>query len=222
MSSRLSAFLVVVITAAILPAGSRAGVIFSNSPGSGGTTSTSAAQLGEEVTGPPNTSRTVTQLLIGYTDNGIPATANLQAFLYANDGAGGAPGTLLWSSSILTNVSITSTDQLVSFAVPSIVVPDSFTFTSSTTNTTGVFYVPATGASVGTFDQAWVGSPGAFSTLTGVFETEAQVITGSVAVPEPSSVALVLAGLVATLALRRIRRSAGVPSDFPSSLAAKM
>jgi hypothetical protein len=51
----------------------------------------------------------VTELDIGVSQQGVAGTANLQAFLYANDGAGRAPGTLLWNSATMTNVSLAAT-----------------------------------------------------------------------------------------------------------------
>ena len=193
------------ITAAVLAAiwcqaGASADIIFDNfAAGGQGITTTSALELGGEATAAPGTSRVVTGLEIGYTSQGVPATADLQAFLYANDGPGGAPGTLLWQSAVMAGVNLDTTNQLVSFSVPSVTVPDTFTWASSITNVVGgvVGYVPASGALIGTFVQPWVGSPGSWSPLPPAFETEARVLTSSV--PEPST--FVLAGLLGVTGL---------------------
>ncbi len=192
MYGRIRTIFAAVVAVALLEATASAGLIFDNSaPGPRGTTVTSLPQLGGEVTAAAGTSRVVTELDLGFTSQGLAITADIQAFLYANDGADGAPGTLLWSSAVMTGVNFNSMNDLLSFSVPSIVVPDTFTFASAITNATGVLgYVPASGASTGTFDQAYVGSPGSWSPLSSAFETEARVFTLD-AVPEPSSLALV-------------------------------
>ncbi|APW64096.1 PEP-CTERM sorting domain-containing protein [Paludisphaera borealis] len=185
-----------------------ADLIFDNSSaGDQGITTTGALQIGGEVTAAPGTPRAVTELDLGFTSQGLSVTGDLQAFLYANDGAGGAPGTLLWQSAVMTGVAINSTNTLIAFSVPSVVVPDTFTFTGAITNASGnLGYVPAVGAAIGAFNQAWVGSPGAWSTLPSVFEIEARVI--SQAVPEPSSMALLSVGVFGLIAAGRRRKAA--------------
>jgi hypothetical protein len=143
----------------------------------------------------------------------LSATADLQAFIYANDGTGGAPGTLLWMSAVMTGVNVNSVNTLVAFSVPSVVVPDTFTFTAAITNASqAVGFVPASGATTGTFGQAWVGSSGSFSTLTDDFETEGRVIAMGSSVPEPATLVLLSMGLVGALGFSRIRR---VAADNP-------
>lgn len=196
LTTRLAALAAVLTLALAAPAS--ADLIFDNSAtGNRGITGAGSLQIGDEVTAAAGTSRVVTELDLGFTSQGAPATANVQAFLYANDGTNGAPGTLLWASAIMTGVNFNTTNALVAFAVPSITVPDTFTFAGVITNGTGFLgFVPATGASVGTFDTVYAGSPGSFSTLASVFEIEGRVIT-SAAVPEPSSLALCgIAGVV--------------------------
>ena len=208
MSWRFRSIAFVFVAALSCQATASADLIFDNTVGGNqGITTTSAPQIGDEVTAAAGTSRSVTELDIAYTSQGVPVTANLQAFLYANDGPGGAPGTLLWQSSVMTGVTINSTNDLIAFTVPSVVVPDTFTWTSTITNATGVLgYVPGTGATTGTFDAPWVGSPGSFSSLDPVFETQGRVVAG--AVPEPASCSLLLVGLAGAAVRKRFRRTA--------------
>jgi hypothetical protein len=193
-------------------AGASADTIFDNTvSGNQGITTTGAPQLGDEVTAAPGTGRAVTELDIGFTSQGISLTADLQAFLYANDGAGGSPGTLLWQSAVMAGVNLNTNNELIAFSVPSVVVPDTFTFTSAITNESGaVGWVPSTGTpTTGTVVNPWVGGPGpgSWSTLPSPnFLIEGQVI--ATAVPEPSSLALCGLGLAGVAALKRARRRA--------------
>ncbi len=151
--------------------------------------------LGDEVIGAPGTSRTVTELDFGFTSQGFAATASFQVFLYANDGTNGAPGTLLYQSGTITTTLKTS-NQLIAFAIPSVVVPDTFTFAAQISQVGGsiIGFVPASAATTGTFVQAYSGSgtPGT-TQAQGSPGIEGRVITSSAAVPEPS--ALILTGL---------------------------
>jgi PEP-CTERM motif len=193
--------------------GARAGVIiFDNSSGSGGgITTTSSPQLGGEVTDTSGTPRTVTELDLGFTSQGLAATVNLQAFLYANDGSGGSPGTLLWQSVVMSGVNIDSANSLIAFDVPSVVVPGTFTFAAAITNSSPIVgEVPANGATTGTFVQGWDGRPGSWQALPVQFEVEARVIgpaqLAPTPVPEPSSLALLSLGGLALAGCRRWKR----------------
>ena len=146
MSVRIGSILGAVVAGMAFQATAFGGIVFDNSVSNNqGITTASLPQLGDEVTA-AGTLRTVTELDIGVTSQGAAATADLQAFLYANDGSGGAPGTLLWQSSVHSGVSLNTVNELISFSVPSIVVPDTFTFTASITNVVSslsVGFVPA-------------------------------------------------------------------------------
>jgi hypothetical protein len=205
MSVRIRSIWAAVLAAASFQATALADVIFDNSSGAGtGITTTSFPQLGGEVTAAQGTSRTVTELDLGFTSQGLPATADLQAFLYANDVSGGSPGTLLWQSAVMSGVRINSKNVLIAFAVPSVVVPDTFTFAAAITNSSiAVGYVPASGATTGTFVTPWVGSPGSWSPLSGGFEVEARVNAASV--PEPSTIVLLGMGLAGFVVFKRFR-----------------
>jgi hypothetical protein len=207
MSIRIGSMLGAVVAVIGLHATASAGeVIFDNSvSGNQGITTTSLPQIGDEVTA-AGTLRSVTELDIGFTSQGVAATADLQAFLYANDGAGGAPGTLLWQSAVMSGVNLNTFNTLIAFSVPSIVVPDTFTFTASITNDPIIVgFVPSSGASAGTFDQAWVGQAGSFSPLPPSQAIEGRVIA-SASVPEPSTWAILGTGLAGVLVCSRVRR----------------
>ena len=138
----------------------------------------------------------VNDLEIGVNHQGVAGTANLQAFLYKNNGAGGAPGTLLRSSALMTNVALTGGNDLISFAVPNVLVPNIFTWTIQISSTQPVaaglpVFDPPT---VGGILHGWFGGPGSWTNLdgSGVDAHYMALITAS-SVPEPTS--LVTGGL---------------------------
>jgi hypothetical protein len=118
--------------------------------------------------------------------------AGTETHIYANNGAGGAPGTLLWSSGPVTNY-ISPTDAFLSVPVPNIAVPDTITVTSR--------FFDAGPVALG---RAYGGSPTAGSLITPWAEYPAGVWTQwfgpwamqIVAVPEPSSVSLMIAAAI--------------------------
>jgi hypothetical protein len=213
MLVRVRSLVGAIITAVSCQVAASADIIFDNtSPGDHGITTTAFPQLGGEVTAAPGTARAVTEVDIGYTFQTSPGTADLQAFLYANDGTAGAPGTQLWQSSVMVGVSINSKNVLIAFSVPSVTVPDTFTWASAITNPSVVIgFEPATGATTGTFVQAWVGSPGSWNTLPPVFETEARIFSSllQAAAPEPSTAVLLVVGLATVAAFKRFRHRPG-------------
>jgi hypothetical protein len=95
-------------------------------------------QVGDEVHA-AGTERLVTKLEIGIYPQGgnfpqgTPGAGNFQARLYANDGVGGQPRSLLWQSPVI-HVSYPGNVSLLSFDVPQVLVPDDFTWTLSSSN----------------------------------------------------------------------------------------
>jgi len=194
---RLSLIELLVVAGFTVPG--RADVIYDNTAHWLGGYGFTALEQGDEVYA-AGSARWVTKLTIGVSHQGEPGTADLQARLYANDGAGGIPGTPLWQSAVMANTPLSGGVQLVSFAVPDVLVPDSFTWTLQVL----AYTIPAVGLvngdppAVGSspnFD--WFGGPGHWTQLD-----YSDWIARVEAIPEPSS-ALLLLGALAVLAWRR-------------------
>jgi hypothetical protein len=160
-------------------------------------------QIGEEVT-VAGANWQVTSLSIEiYSQNGIfpagtPGFADFQASLYANNGALGAPGTLLWQSALVPD-NYPGGLSLLTFAVPDVAVPDQFTWTLYYTNDNPEIppSVPVANApTIGTYDTGWFtpSSPDWTRVATdGGDGYMAQII----AVPEPGAGILLTAGALA-------------------------
>jgi hypothetical protein len=122
--------------------------------------------VGDEVVA-AGTARRVTRLELGVYSQRHIARGDFQAWLFANDGTGGAPGTMLWQSSILDNYALTGGFDLIPFTVPSVLVPNRFTWAIQTTDyspvavATNVFGPPTIGE--GTPDYAWFGGPNSWT-----------------------------------------------------------
>ena len=139
--------------------------------------------------------------------------SGIETHIYANDGAGGAPGTLLWSSGLLAGIPVSATDTFLAIAVPNIVVPDRVTVTSRMLDAApvglGRLYVgPPT---VGSLTTSWIETtPGEWHQQ---FGPRGLRVT---AVPEPSTVLLFASGGVIFLWLTsggtKIRRHASFPA----------
>ncbi len=151
-----------VITAALVVCAAPVAVgatIYDNSTSDLGPTSFTQLQIGDEVH-PTGDERIVTQLFVGLTQQGFAGTADLQVRLYANDGKGGAPGTLLWESDLMDDVALTGQRELIAVDVPGVLVPDPFTWTVQISDTRPVavglphFDPPTVGASP---DYGWFG-----------------------------------------------------------------
>jgi hypothetical protein len=166
-------------------------------------------QIGGEVL-PAGTDRIVTLLGIGVYSQHAATTATLQAFLYANDGAGGQPGTQLWQSATMTGVPITGApNDLIAFAVPNVAVPGDFTWTLQITNGAGPFSVGLPGygpPSVGSSPVfIWSGQPGSWQKI-GSQSSPVYVLASITAVPEPTAMLLLSVGLGLVFVLVFTRR----------------
>jgi hypothetical protein len=141
------------------------------------------------------------------TQQGFAGTADLQAWLYANDGPGGQPGTMLWQSAILDDVPLTGGNDLIAFPVPLVQAPNTFTWTVQISDTSPVavglphFHPPTVGSSP---DYAWFGGPGSWTKLPGPPARDRMVRV--TAVPEPASAAVVVTPLFAAALARPFRR----------------
>jgi hypothetical protein len=150
-------------------------------------------QQGSEVNA-DGTERFVTDLFVGMSQQGVAGTADMQARLYANNGAGGKPGTLLWEGPLLKKVDLTGGIDLIDFSVPMVLVPDTFTWTVQISNPDPVavglpnFGPPTVGSSV----TNWFGDGTVWTPLSGDgFEARVEAVS---AVPEPSTALLLIAG----------------------------
>jgi hypothetical protein len=145
-----------------------------------------ALQQGDTVKS-AGTDRLVTDLQIAVTQQGTPGTSDMKARLYANDGAHGNPGTLLWSSALRTNVHLSGAVEFVDFSVPSVLVPDVFTWTIQISNTSPVAVgLPSFGpANVGTLLSNGFGTPPGWTLLSNSYG--ARISAASATVPLPTS-----------------------------------
>ncbi len=154
------------LAAALTPA--LADVIYENTATPTGSRTFTQLQIGDEVQA-EGTARIVTELHIGVTMQGQPGTADLQPRLYANDGSGGAPGTLLWTGAVQNDVPLTGGNDLIRFVVPGVEVPDTFTWTILISDTRPIaaglphYDPPSRGSSP---DYAWFGNGSTWTRLT--------------------------------------------------------
>jgi hypothetical protein len=192
-----------------LGSAARADIIYDNTTTrQGAGLNFTAQEIGSEVQA-AGTARLVTDLLVGVSQQGVAGTADMQARLYANDGPGGQPGTLLWAGPLLSGLHLTGGLDLIDFSVPDVLVPDTFTWTIQISNASPVGAgLPNFGPpTVGSSPTNWFGTGGDGWTPLPSFPFEARVEALSAAatvVPEPSSVLLVLTGLGVVLG-RRVR-----------------
>jgi hypothetical protein len=169
-----------------------AGTIYDNTTTQQGSFAFTALQLGSEVHA-AGTDRIVTDLFIGLYQQHEAGTGDLQARLYANDGMGGKPGTLLWEGPLLKGVQFTGGLDLIDFSVPMVLVPDTFTWTVQISNTSPVAvgrpgFDPPT---IGSSPTNWQGDGTTWGQVPGS-PYEARI--EAVSVPEPSTALLLLAG----------------------------
>ena len=152
------------------------------------------------------TARTLLRAEIGVTLQGVPGTIDVKAKVWANDGPSQEPGTLLWESPWIEDVSIVGWSQLVPFDIPYIAVPDHITVTIAEKNcTTGLLYGEplASSTTVGTTVRNWTHQSTGEWTQLEWSKPAAMRIT---AVPEPVTLALLAAG-VGALWLKRRRKA---------------
>jgi len=152
-------------------------------------------EIGNEVTAAGN-DRYVTSLGIEiYSQNGVfpagsPGYADFRAQLYANNGVGGQPGSLLWQSAVET-INYPGGLSLLTFSVPDVLVPDTFTWTLQYDNTSPIPPALALSAAptVGASDSGWFRGPSsAWTQETDTYMAQIQ------AVPEPGTGALLSVG----------------------------
>jgi hypothetical protein len=172
-----------------------AGTIYDNTTTSTGAYTVEAVtlQIGSEVHA-AGTDRIVTDLFIGMFQQHEAGTGDVQARLYANDGMGGKPGTLLWEGPLLKGAQFTGGFDLVDFSVPMVLVPDRFTWTVQISNTSPVAIgLPAFDPpTVGSSPTNWQGNGTVWGQVPGSpYEARVEAVAQ---VPEPSTALLLLAG----------------------------
>ena len=107
-------------------------------------------------------SRTVTSVAwqLSGQHSGVDA-ADIDFRVYANDGAEGEPGTLLWQR-VVTELVVAPGIELYEFSIPRVSVPDRITVTSRILDSSPIATgrVSSMGTSVGTYVARWVDSSG--------------------------------------------------------------
>jgi len=169
--------------------------------------------VGDEIT-LAGTERSVTGIDLDVFSGYFGVTGKLDADVsfYNNNGSAGAPGTLIWDSGIVKDVGYGGLTNTFHFVVPSVIVPDTFTWTISLSNVRPdsgtlynlgpLYYDPPTVGGSGDWD--WYYSSGTWNkgdALNIVDNFGAEV--HAEAVPEPSTFLLVGAGLAGVGLLRR-------------------
>jgi hypothetical protein len=181
-------------------------IVFDNtaSPSVVGVFGPSAEQVGNEIT-LGGQARQISLVSWLVDSQNYSVWAGTETHIYANDGAGGGPGTLLWSSGPLTNY-ITPSDLFLNVPVPNVTVPDTITVTSRFFDATPVALGRDYGGSptAGSLNASWAEyPPGVWTHSFGPWAMQV------VAVPEPSSVSLMLTAGTLLAGLLRGRRNRG-------------
>ena len=182
-------------------------IVFSNvaSPG-GAVFGPACCQVGNEVT-LGGTSRDIVGVSWLIDTQNTNLVTGFETWIYANDGLGGAPGTLLWDSGALIGLPISATDTILNVTVPHILVPDVITVTSLIFDTAPVALGRVIGGppTVGSVNAVWLEDAGVWAQQSSAFIFGLSV--SAEPVPEPSTVWLVLGGVVAFVGLSRRRRA---------------
>ena len=157
-------------------------------------------QVGNEITFGEN-GREIIQLSWLIDSQNFDVVGGIDTHIYVNDAPGGAPGTLLWQSGLLTGINVFGTDTFLDVAVPNIVVPDTITVTSRILDSVPVALGRVNGGSpsVGSVNTSWVkGSSGVWFQQFGPYGLRVTSTAGALVpspVPEPVTAALGLMGL---------------------------
>jgi hypothetical protein len=176
-------------------------VVFDNSINPSGTVfGPGCCQVGNEIV-LGGEARNIIQLSWLIDSQNTDLVAGIETHVYANDGPGGAPGTLLWQSGPLTGINVSATNVFLDVVVPEIAVPDTITVTSIILDSTPVALGRLGGGppSVGSINTSWIETSPA-----GVWQEQfgpwgLRVL----AVPEPSTVSLLICAGVLLAGLSR-------------------
>ncbi|MGA7178054.1 MAG: PEP-CTERM sorting domain-containing protein [Thiobacillaceae bacterium] len=164
-------------------------VVFDNTVNASGSIfGPACCQVGNEITLGGN-ARRIVQLSWAIDGQNTDIVADIETQIYANDGLGGAPGTLIWDSGLLTGIAVSATDTFLDIAVPEIAVPDIITVTSRFLDSAPVALGRVGGGapSVGSIDTSWIEtSPGVWQQQFGPWALRVS------AVPEPSTLSLLI------------------------------
>lgn len=164
----------------------------------------SCCQTGDEIS-LSGSARSITLLTLGVYTQGFDLNAGIEMAIYANDGPGTSPGSLLWQSGPLA-VFVPAATTEINFLVPGIIVPDVITVTSLVSSSDPVALgrlLPAP-PTTGSLNNVWYeASPGTWASVAPAFASAVRVE----AVPESPSNALLLAGLAGIAFLAFVRRS---------------
>lgn len=175
-------------------------IVFDNTINPSGTIfGPGCCQVGNEVT-LGGTEREIVQVswLVDSQNNDI--VGRIETQIYANDGPGGTPGTLLWDSGPLTGINVSATDTLLDISVPNIIVPDIITVTSRILDAVPVALGRLGGGIpvVGSVNTSWIeSSPGTWNQQFGPWGLRVM------AVPEPPVVLLLISTSVLLIGLLR-------------------